>query len=70
MFPYLSLFSILGIRIPGFSEAANQLCSSSPSCQTLFNYATGVVGFLFIIVCVLLFVFMYDNLRRGRKVTT
>jgi hypothetical protein len=49
-------------------QQPQQVCSSTPSCETLFNYATGAVAFLFIIACILVFVFIYDNMRRGRRV--
>ncbi len=37
---------------------------------SLFDYAAGLVAFFFIVVCILLFIFIYDNLRRDRKVQT
>ncbi|MGI0092161.1 MAG: hypothetical protein ACREBS_10665 [Nitrososphaerales archaeon] len=37
---------------------------------SLFNFAAGLVAFFFIVVCVLIFIFVYDNLRRQRKGTT
>ena len=40
------------------------------SVTSLFDYAAGLVAFFFIIVCVLIFIFVYDNLRRQRKVPT
>src|SRR5579863_5953005 len=43
-------------------------CIPDNACGTLFSYGTGAVTFLFIIVCILIFVFIYDNMRRGRKV--
>jgi hypothetical protein len=36
---------------------------------TLFSYLTGATAFLFIMVTVLIFVYVYDNMRRGRKTT-
>jgi multidrug transporter EmrE-like cation transporter len=35
--------------------------------NTLFAYMTGVTAFLFIMVAILIFVYIYDNMRRGRK---
>ncbi len=35
----------------------------------LFNFAAGLVAFFFVIVCVLIFIFVYDNLRRQKKTT-
>ncbi|MHB1867537.1 MAG: hypothetical protein ACYCPP_01160 [Nitrososphaerales archaeon] len=37
---------------------------------SLFNFAAGLVAFFFIIVCVLIFIFVYDNLRRQGKTPT
>jgi uncharacterized membrane protein len=37
---------------------------------TLFNFAAGLVAFFFIVVCVLIFIFVYDNLRRQKKAPT
>lgn len=34
---------------------------------SLFDFAAGLVAFFFIIVAVLIFIFIYDNLRRQRK---
>ena len=36
---------------------------------TLFSYMTGATAFLFIMVTILIFVYIYDNMRRGRKTT-
>jgi hypothetical protein len=35
----------------------------------LFDDAAGLVAFFFVIVCVLIFIFIYDNLRREKKTT-
>lgn len=35
----------------------------------LFGFAAGLVAFFFIVVAVLIFIFIYDNLRRERKTT-
>lgn len=32
----------------------------------LFDFAAGIVAFFFVIVCVLIFIFIYDNLRRQK----
>ena len=32
----------------------------------LFDFSAGLVAFFFIIVCVLIFIFVYDNLRRQK----
>lgn len=34
---------------------------------SLFNFAAGLVAFLFVVVVVLIFIFVYDNLRKERK---
>jgi len=34
---------------------------------SLFEFAAGLVAFFFVIVCVLIFVFIYDNLRRQKR---
>jgi len=39
------------------------------SVTTLFNFAAGLVAFFFIVVAILIFIFIYDNLRREHKVT-
>lgn len=36
---------------------------------SLFDFAASMVAFLFIIVVVLVFLYVYDNLRRGKKTT-
>jgi hypothetical protein len=38
--------------------------------STVFSFLTGVTAFLFIMVTVLIFVYIYDNMRRGRKTTS
>ena len=38
--------------------------------QTLFKFAAGIVAVFFIIVVVLIFIFVYDNMRKGRKSPT
>jgi len=35
----------------------------------LFDFAAGLVAFFFVIVCVMIFIFIYDNLRRQKKST-
>ncbi len=42
----------------------------SISVETLFNFAAGLVAFFFIVVCVLIFIFVYDNMRKQRKPVT
>ena len=37
---------------------------------SLFDFAAGLVAFLFVIVVVLIFIFVYDNLRKERKPAT
>ena len=32
----------------------------------LFDFSAGLVAFFFIIVCVLIFIFIYDNLRKQK----
>jgi hypothetical protein len=39
----------------------------SISPPTLFSFAAGLVAFFFIVVCVLIFIFVYDNMRKQRK---
>ncbi len=36
----------------------------------LFTFTAGLAAFLFIMVTILMFIFIYDNLRRGKKETT
>jgi hypothetical protein len=38
--------------------------------STLFSFAAGLVAFFFIVVCVLIFIFVYDNMRKQRKTVT
>jgi hypothetical protein len=33
----------------------------------LFNFTAGLVAFLFVMVTILVFIFVYDNLRREKK---
>jgi hypothetical protein len=40
------------------------------SVSDLFSYLTGATAFLFVLVTVLIFVYIYDNMRRGRKAAT
>ncbi|HZW54759.1 MAG TPA: hypothetical protein VFF30_00565 [Nitrososphaerales archaeon] len=64
MLPLLALYDfVLGLMTP---SAVN--CQTPGSCP-LFDYAAGLAAFLFVMVTVLIFVFVYDNLRRGRKTT-
>ncbi|MHB8567764.1 MAG: hypothetical protein ACYC7D_07140 [Nitrososphaerales archaeon] len=38
--------------------------------KTLFNgYIVGMLAFLFVIVTILIFIFIYDNLRREKRIT-
>jgi uncharacterized membrane protein YhdT len=37
---------------------------------SLFQFAAGLVAFFFIVVCILIFIFVYDNLRKERKTAT
>lgn len=46
------------------------LQNSYLSVDSLFNFAAGLVAVFFIIVCVLIFIFVYDNLRKERKTTS
>jgi len=36
---------------------------------SLFSFGAGLVAFFFVIVCVLIFIFIYDNLRRQKRPT-
>lgn len=36
---------------------------------SLFDFGAGLVAFFFVIVCVLIFIFIYDNLRRQKEKT-
>ncbi len=57
MLPILALhFAIVGFLAPYLSI----------STVTLFDFAAAMAAILFIIVTVLIFVFVYDNLRRGK----
>ncbi len=54
-----------------FVFAAITLMGKSVFDETaLFNFAAGLVAFLFILVAVLIFVFVYDNLRRGKRASS
>jgi uncharacterized membrane protein len=55
MFPALLFIAMLPVGRTAFDVTA------------LFNFAAGLAAFLFILVTVLIFLFIYDNLRRGRK---
>ncbi len=46
------------------------LGNSTLDLATLFNFAAGLVAFLFIMVTVLIFIYIYDNLRKGKKTAT
>jgi len=35
----------------------------------LFDFGAGLVAFFFVIVCVLIFIFIYDNLRKQKRTT-
>ena len=37
---------------------------------SVFNFAAGLGAFLFIMVTILIFIFLYDNLRRRKKAPT
>ena len=37
---------------------------------SLFNFAAGLVAVFFIFVCILIFIFVYDNMRKERKTTS
>ena len=43
------------------------LAQISISEHTLFTFAAGLVAFFFIMVSVLIFIFVYDNMRKQRK---
>ncbi len=59
-------------RIPMLSFAFLYLAllSNVLDVTSLFNFAAGLVAFLFIVVVVLIFIFVYDNLRRERRTAT
>ena len=46
------------------------LVSTVLDVTSLFNFAAGLVAFLFVVVVMLVFIFVYDNLRRERKTAT
>lgn len=53
--------------IPVFALFHMALVSSVLDVTSLFDFAAGLVAFLFVVVVVLIFIFVYDNLRRERK---
>ena len=59
---------MLGIMLAIFGMGLGQQFLMSET--ALFNYAAGLVAFFFIVVCVLIFIFIYDNLRRQKKAPT
>jgi hypothetical protein len=59
----MSLLFFLSIAISLF------LHSTFLDVTALFDDAAGLVAFFFVIVCVLIFIFIYDNLRREKKAT-
>lgn len=56
---------MFGIFLLFFSFGVRQCYLTVTS---LFNFAAGLVAFFFIVVAILIFIFVYDNLRRQRKV--
>ena len=46
---------------------ASSFVFSSLDLTGLFNFAAGLVAFFFVIVAVLIFIFIYDNLRRQKR---
>lgn len=46
------------------------LTQSYMTVTSLFNFAAGLVAFFFIVVAILIFIFVYDNLRKQRKTAT
>ncbi|MDG6908661.1 MAG: hypothetical protein JRN20_23080 [Nitrososphaerota archaeon] len=53
-----------------FSFIHLALFSNVLDVASLFDFAAGLVAFLFVIVVVLIFIFVYDNLRKERKPAT
>jgi hypothetical protein len=54
----IEIFSLLLLSGFGFS---------SLDVPGLFEFAAGLVAFFFVIVAVLIFIFVYDNLRRQKR---
>jgi hypothetical protein len=54
----IEIFSILALAGIGFSYL---------DVSSLFEFAAGLVAFFFVIVAVLIFIFVYDNLRRQKR---
>ncbi|MDG6906715.1 MAG: hypothetical protein JRN20_13120 [Nitrososphaerota archaeon] len=54
----------IALLLIGFGFAQSYLTVTS-----LFNFAAGLVAFFFIVVAILIFIFVYDNLRKQRKTT-
>ena len=54
----IEIFSLLLATAFGFS---------SLDVTGLFDFAAGLVAFFFIVVAVLIFIFIYDNLRRQKR---
>jgi len=59
----LSMLPILALHLTIIGFLAPYLGITT---TTLFDFAAAMAGILFIIVTVLIFVFVYDNLRRGK----
>ena len=55
MIEVLSLFGLTGFVFPYLDV------------PSLFEFAAGLVAFFFVIVAVLIFIFVYDNLRRQKR---
>jgi len=48
---------------------ANSIYGSLLTVSSLFDFAGGLVAFFFVLVCILIFIFVYDNLRREKRTT-
>jgi cbb3-type cytochrome oxidase subunit 3 len=53
--------------LPWMALIVSSLGKAILDVTSLFNFAAGLAVFLFILVTVLIFVFIYDNLRRGKR---
>jgi hypothetical protein len=64
------IFGNMFEAIPSILILAGLFAKSMLDVTSLFDFAAGLVAFFFVIVCVLIFIFVYDNLRRQKRTTS
>jgi uncharacterized membrane protein len=57
------------MTFPAIALIVSLLHGISLDVTSLFDFSAGLVAFFFVIVCVLIFIFIYDNLRRQKEKT-